>query len=372
MKIIIVTLLFFACFLNVYAQDKWHKIYGYCLFQDRNGDIFYHSNKSIFKYDSVTPKKYEINMVVKSFYKDIAGNFFCNSLFDITKKFDGTTLTKFPIAASKFFEDSKGNIFVVSLGSNQTLYKYVDNKLNIIHKINELPFSNNNIVNCFFEDTDGSIYIGVGGSNNTRATSRGAVFKFDGNDLKLLFKTNYSVNIIFSDSKGNKWVSTGLNSGVGELYNYNGKDLISFDFEKYNYNEKIQNISTIVEDKTGNIWFGTTKGGIIGNGMIFKFDGENLTYFNKEKLGIAFLNVYSCIVDDNNNVWFGLAYGLLKISDNKIEFYDRTNSLLKTSVSIFGPDIVSKLLKDKHGNIWLSETYYISKYGETDIILIEK
>lgn len=123
--------------------------------------------------------------------------------------------------------------------------------------------------------------------------------------------------------------------------------LPSYSFKHYNINNGLsQNtVHAIFQDKLGFMWFGTKDGLNRFDGTLFKIykfsPGENLRD-----------NVFHRILQDKlDNLWVGTDDGIY-IYDPRKEEFNRFELTTPDNVSIDG--VVSDMLEDKEGDIWIS------------------
>jgi len=141
------------------------------------------------------------------------------------------------------------------------------------------------------------------------------------------------VNCIFQDSRGYIWAGT---SGGG-LCRFDGKEFTSYETEN---GLAGQIITDIKEDTKGNLWICSTWGGIS------KFDGKTFTIYDHTK-GLTDNFTSSVLIHDDGTVYVGTGDGMCYLEGN---IFKRIKQKVAEKL------VITELLKDKHGNIWMSST----------------
>jgi two-component sensor histidine kinase/ligand-binding sensor domain-containing protein len=141
------------------------------------------------------------------------------------------------------------------------------------------------------------------------------------------------VNCIYQDSRGYIWAGT---SGGG-LCRFDGKEFTSYETEN---GLAGQIITDIKEDHEGNLWISSTWGGIS------KFDGKNFTIYDHVS-GLPDNYTSSIIINKNGRVYVGTGDGLCYLENNRFK---------KVKQALNEKMVVTDMLMDSYGNIWLSAT----------------
>ncbi|MDR1518079.1 MAG: hypothetical protein LBS52_08320, partial [Dysgonamonadaceae bacterium] len=121
----------------------------------------------------------------------------------------------------------------------------------------------------------------------------------------------------------------------------------SISFRHYNINDGLsQNtVRSIFQDKQGFMWFGTKDG-------LNRFDGSSFKVFKFSPDSELQDNVFTRIVQDkNDNFWLGTEDGIY-IYDPRAERFEQFALTTSDSISLNG--IVSDLLLDADGDVWIA------------------
>ncbi len=139
------------------------------------------------------------------------------------------------------------------------------------------------------------------------------------------------VNCIMEDSRGFLWVGTaggGINQFDGNKFRvYEEKDGLAGNI-----------VNAIEEDHNGNIWIGSTWGGLS------IFDGKDFKIYNKENGLLESGGVISICRGKNNQMIVAFKSGINIIEGKAISTFHN---------DIFANHKISKLFRDKSGNVWI-------------------
>ena len=147
-----------------------------------------------------------------------------------------------------------------------------------------------------------------------------------------------SITSIIQDSKGLIWIASydGLNR-------FDGFSTIVKRHESKNENSLTENrILCMTENKNGNIWIGTDGGGI----NVYDPGSDNFSHYTVQNGAIPNNTIFSIISDTSETLWVGTGKGLLRANQNN------GNTITFDCFDDWG--IISKLLCDKAGNIWVA------------------
>jgi ligand-binding sensor domain-containing protein/signal transduction histidine kinase len=180
--------------------------------------------------------------------------------------------------------------------------------------------------------------------------------RFDGVEFKTFKKNtglmNSKINSIKEDCRGNLRIGTDRGvvncicaDGAG---NYSFRDIFSD-----------RSVYSIVEDQEGKLWFGTSKG-------LSSFDGKTTRHFTlPDSLQTGM--IITIAVEKNGEPWLGTDKGLYG--------YDRKNSTYSTYPIIkkgLPDNIVSALLYDSVGNLWIGTKKGLSRFRDGKLITYTK
>ncbi len=356
----------------------------WCIFEDKNGNIWFGTSKGACFYNGTSIKKIAIPLTEGAMFNPIKG----------IESFKNSTKNAPPyIIVTSIIQDQFGSIW---LGSNNGVYRYdgkkLSNYLNNECQVPEDKLSDNNVT-CHFVDKNGNIWF----SFRTCSGICGFLYRLDakrinhpcitGNckhnlhlqkDLaehnkeiensfiKLKIKDNsknVDITTLFEDKTGKIWLGTYENG----VYLYDGKSISNFSikenlsnnyydgkaFKALSKNESLSGnyVKSIIEDKNGNIWFGTygrSDSDYEGNGL-YRFDGISFKHYTK-KDGLSSNTINCMLIDRMGDLWIGTdAWGVSRFNG-------------KTFFNTFEKDGLSDnniwcILEDKTGNIWFGTNY---------------
>lgn len=152
--------------------------------------------------------------------------------------------------------------------------------------------------------------------------------------------SNSCINDIYLDSDNLVWFATwdGLNY-------YDGNTIHVFNYEKsdLNHNSIASNvIYQVTEDKKRNIWIGTVEG-------LSKFNkntGDFSNYFYSRKKAVS--NGYTVAVNNTGEV-----YAARRNSAQLSKYDEKTDVFKPITLSLSGGFMLTKMLFDEQGNLWL-------------------
>lgn len=152
------------------------------------------------------------------------------------------------------------------------------------------------------------------------------------------------INCLKEDSRGYLWIGT-QGGGVAQ---YDGINFTVFD-ETSGLPGSI--VTAIEEDRHGSMWFGTTWGGVS------RYDGKTFTNFTSED-GLLANGVTALACDKYNKMYVATSGGLNVIESKML-------SPLKEDI-FNGKNVISKILRDKHQNLWFlaDRDLYLYNYYE--------
>ncbi|HEY9125430.1 MAG TPA: two-component regulator propeller domain-containing protein, partial [Bacteroidales bacterium] len=233
--------------------------------------------------------------------------------------------------ASYCFQDSKGNLWIVSgrkgiyvVPGKKALQLFNGKGGGVLPLDANLLFSSdsraNSYITKFYEDSKGYIWVGSWGTLYVLRMKEG----FQNASTPDELAQNCTVKSIFSDEQ---------------------KD--EFDFP-------IFPAITMCEVQKNEIWVGTSGGGVCSVKELpgFKFSVEPLTYINKD---LPQLNVRSICKDSKQGIWIGTGAGLcyLKTPWAKLKVLSKSDGL--------SSDDIGNIVEDKKGALWAATNFGIIK-----------
>ncbi len=244
-------------------------------------------------------------------------------------------------------QDKAGNLW---FGTTENgLYKY-DGKSFSRFLMADGLISNN--ISCIMEDKDGKIWIGTeAGLCVYNATdSQGKTFakieiplrKNQPPNKNEYYRNSHWVFSMMQAKNGKLWIAT-----INGVYIYDGNSFTPFIINEGagGFMSSNNNAEYILEDKAGNIWFGGRT-----NEGVYRYDGKSVTNLKLQEL---FQNgqkpkahnwAWPQVQDKNGNIWFSNWDGAYRYDGKSFTSFTKIDGL---------PGIVTRIIEDKKGNLWL-------------------
>jgi ligand-binding sensor domain-containing protein len=265
--------------------------------------------------------------------------------------FDPQTLNKEVVCG--IFQDSKGRIWLGQDGGGLDLFHPETQTFEHFRHENGNPQSlTTDVILTIHEDPDGNLLLG---------TYSGGLMIFDPVRKKVIKAFGKAdglpcLNIwtIFKDSKSRYWMAF-LQSGVG-LYNPADRS-----FVYYSPTDSLHRINSSMVSN-GRIWFGSENGGVCVLD-VEKGTTKNYMHDEKNKNSISNNDVKSILFDDKY-AWIATNGGGLNRLDLKTDSFKTFN--MEGGLS---SDALMSMLKDKHGNFWISSTRGMMKFNPTTFVI---
>lgn len=320
-------------FKHLSFQEGLSQLRVNCIFQDKQGLMWFGTQDGLNYYDGYTFRSYRhdpsdstsiSNNIVLSIYEDRKGRFWVGTRYGGLNLFDPKTET------FKAFKYDPNN--PQSLSSN--------------------------MINALWEDHNGMLLIAAdyGGLNifnpETETAER---HTFDSENPNSI--SNERVISIYEDSKQRIWVGT-----YGGL---NIFDPIKKSFKRFLHNpEKINSLSNdwiyqLREDAEKQIWIATYHG-------LNLFDDATQTFKRFANDGISGSNWYNCIhVNNDGKLWLGTHANGLKIFDpstKKVDTFVNDPDNLNT----LSNNWIQAIYEDRSGRVWIATQNGIDIYDSQD------
>jgi ligand-binding sensor domain-containing protein/signal transduction histidine kinase len=256
--------------------------------------------------------------------------------------FDSTTLTHNWVWSVQ--EDSQGDLWI---GTYKGLCKYVrgeDKFIQYYHSSEDSTSISGNRPNCILKDNKGRLWISSWNSGlnlyNEEANTF-TRFKNDPNDAQSI-SHNY-VRTMYCDSQGNIWIGT-WNGGLNRVI----EDDSGIHFQRYSEGERDYKvgtkISSIAEDTQGNLWICTHDAGLmILDRSVNRF--MRVPNFSQNR-------VNKVIRDKHGNMWIGTDSGLSIYNDKSKEFHSYHHDPSNPSGISSNP--IFTIFEDRAGMVWVS------------------
>jgi two-component system, sensor histidine kinase ChiS len=251
-------------------------------------------------------------------------------------------------------EDSKGIIWIGTDGGGLNMF---DRKTNTFksfrYQAKDRSSISADVVKSLHEDKNGNLWVG---------TYLGGLNKFDRSKNKfqrIVHEAGSSVmNIIwdiYEDSRGNLWLST-LGHG---LMLYNPEKNSFHHFQPFAGEGALSdyNVISMLEDSEGNLWIGTEDHGI----DLFHYETGKFTYLHNIPEDSSSLNsdhAWVIFEDSKNQIWIGTAGGGLNLYNR-----EKKNFHHYTMRDGLPSNIISGILEDKDGNLWITTGKGLSKFN---------
>ncbi len=268
-------------------------------------------------------------------------------------------------------EDNEGNIWIGTDGGGLTKYNPFNQSItNLLNKIKNPGSLDLNEIRSIFIDKKGVIWVGTLTSGLNRIELKNNKYFLDQylhdpNDPNSI--SSNVINRIIEDKDGTIWIATA--DGLNKL-NKTGKP------NEYSFKHYVQNpvnssayvnnfIAYIFIDSNERFWIGSYLGGL------FEFLPKKekfIKYLPSETLNSEFkreIHVLTIYEDHNKNLWLGTeSNGVIKydVEKNIFSTHPKNNELLS--------NMISAILEDDMGNLWISTTKGLSKYSSWNNKLI--
>jgi len=312
-----------------------------CILQDRNGFLWFGTERGLNKYDGYHFTIYKHN-------KDNPNSLYQNYI-------------------NTLYEDKSGIIWIGtrSQDSNQlikgSLSKYNPEKDQFENFINN-PTDSMSIPNSFVtsicEDDSGELWIGTM-QGVCKFVRKNEQFKwFVLNPVsQFTSHVNRVTSIIETENKVGQLIIASLNGGL-YIYDQKNNKLRNYCYKTSPFNKSTQDIRTICEDQTGMIWIGTDHG-------LSKFDlakEQFKIYVNdpKNAQSLSSNRVKYIFMDNSGVLWIGTDNGLNKF-DRENDRFIRYISNPQNEYTLIG-SFINTIYEDISGIYWIGTFKGISKF----------
>ncbi len=204
----------------------------------------------------------------------------------------------------RLFEDSRGDIWILTLGDANELFRWERTK-NVWHDYTaKVGFSGYRVGSALLEDRHGNVWIGATSDHNESALIR---YRSNG-EFRVLSQAEGApsawIQDLFLDSRGRLWIASN-NDGLWRL---DETDSDNFDFVKYTVSNGLTSNSTasVTEDEFGRIYIGTWH----GIDRLTPETGQVENFTTADGLPASFIE--TAYRDRKNNLWFTTDQGLAR------------------------------------------------------------
>jgi len=283
--------------------------------QDKNGNIWFATDKGVSIFDgtsfkSITKKNGLSDNNVNDLHRDSFNDIWIGTKFGGINKFSGYMISR--LTTNEGLNNNK--IFAFSIDTNNDLYLASSNSIEKItynrknqfniEKIENQDKLKSKIIKCIYVDSENKKWIG---------TNKGVFISFKDEIKYINTMDSINVSVIYEDRDKNIFIGT--NNNLLKLkFNFG-----NFSITEFNENSNLpkDEISSIYQDLLGIIWIGYRK-----NGLFYSNSLNNFTAFEKEKIN----NITTIKNDKNNKLWVGTeSNGIFIIKSNK----DKNHKLIK-------------------------------------------
>ncbi len=253
---------------------------------------------------------------------------------------------------SSIFEDSKGDLWVGTLGSGLSKFDRNLNKFKqILYQSGNPTSLSSNIITSVFEDSKENFWIGTAGGGVNKFDREKEIFtRYKNNPNNPESLSHNNVFTLFEDNSGNLWVGT--QGGGLNVYDKTIDGFIHYQNDPGDPTTLNNNfVFSICQDRSGTIWIGT------GGGGINKYDPQKNKFLHYKIDPLKTNNtldnfIWSVFEDRSAIIWIGTqGGGLYKFEREKEEYTHYLNN--PSDPYSLSNDVVLAILEDKKGNLWI-------------------
>lgn len=269
---------------------------------------------------------------------------------------------KYDIPQNVFFDmliDKEGLLWLSSATNGIIKVRFPSNHFSFIYSsllANDINATENSSgIRSLLQTKNGDIWI---------ATRQQNIYCIDGKTGKAkrqLTKSLGNVYHMMEDRKGNIWFSSKGNGLTVAYHDSNAPQSMRFETFKHSNTDKFSisddKVYYTYEDSKGRIWVCTYGGGL----NLLTTRNNKIAFINKNNLLTSYpqndlyMNTRAIVEDNNNTLWIASTDGLLSFNgDFKKPQNIKFNNFRRGSNKMVVDNDIYSLLKDGHGNIWLS------------------
>ena len=347
-----------ARFDNFTQEDGLSNNMVQCIYQDKEGWMWFGSSQGLNRYDGYKFRTYRsddgsshamMGSLVRCVYQDKKGNYWVGTENGGLNKFDLHTesFTKIRIrnsnkvySANSICEDRNGRLWV---GTEQGLC-YLDNHGNLQY-YNVQSDQHDGLIDIKKILVDKQNNLWIGSSKQGLFWLNVHTKEFKSIDLPGGKLRGDEVQTIYQSKDGIIWIGT-YYSGV---YYVPTGSLTVKPLGSFPSSERQSTVRSIIEDKEGHLWFGT-RGGLIcydrpsGKYNVFKADiGNNIALIQN--------SVLSLYIDTKGDLWAGTRGGISYLNHEKQIFHLVQEA--KNDSHYLNDEEVYGFAEDNQGRIWI-------------------
>ncbi len=338
-----------------------------CIYQDRQGFLWFGTNEGLNKYDGYNftafqpdpdnPKSISANLI-RCMLEDSNGNFWVGTEAGGLNRFDRNNKTFAHFTAdsaseirlsgnniNSIIEDSQGNLW---LGTNNGIDRLELENKKVHHYLpyptdQSLHLSNEVLV--IYEDSQATLWIGTLGGGLCAFDREQQKFSYYQHDEKNRFSIgDNEIYSIFEDSQANLWIGT-TNGGLNRF------DRASQRFYRYypgRDNPESTTIRAILDDGRGNLCVGNRSG-------LYNFDRQahRFRYHAHDPnnpYSLAQNSVQTIFKDAKGDLWIGTRGGISFLNTSNLPFIHYRADV--SNPRCLNRQAVYAILEDRHGDLW--------------------
>lgn len=338
-----------------------------CIYQDRQGFLWFGTNEGLNKYDGYTftvyqpdpddPHSISANLI-RCILEDSKGNFWIGTEAGGLNRFD-RQLQKF----THFTADSSSAIILSGNNVNAIIEDKAGNLwLGTEHGIDRIDFDHQqawhyspysaelsrqpvNEIMALLEDRQGTLWIGTLGGGLCAFDRHTQKFNHYRHDPKNRFSIgDDEIYSIYEDSKGELWIGT-LNGGLNRF------DRASQRFHRYYPgpdNSESTTIRAILDAGSGNLWVGNRSG-------LYLFDRQTnqFRYYSHDPnnpYSLVQNSVQTIFKDAKGDLWIGTRGGISYLNTSNLPFIHYRADV--NNPRCLNRQAVYAILEDRNGDLW--------------------
>ncbi len=308
------------------------------IFQDRNGFVWFGTDRGLFRFDGRNYHRYTVNDSlqddqVTAIAQDSLGRIWIGHENGHLSILDDGKITAFdppegsatrPVSDILF--DRRGRLWFST--RNDGLYYYVHNRL---YRVDDMEGMPDLFVYDLLEDEEGNIWAGTDGGI--------VICHLDSTDVDLEV-LDYEDGLPDNIVKKLVWASAGE-----LLFATEDAGIIRYDVSTRKFSSILSDWSygsvsdlIVTNDR---MWFATRQAGL----MLYQFDNARLYRFGKEP-GYALADIVTLFNDREGNLWAGTKAGIVRTSGAELQFIESLGPASNRNVLAVAPD--------RNGSLWFS------------------
>lgn len=292
-----------------------------CMFQDREGFMWFGTRDGLNKYDgyNVTVYKNDINDE-----HSISHN-----------------------AVSDIEEDEDGNLWIATWNGINFFDREKETFTRFMHKSDDENSLGGSVVNSLFLDKDGDLWIGFENSGLDLYDRKSGAFTHFIADKKPGSLTSNIVKDIIDVGEANLWIAT-FDGGINVFNKKTHTCTYLRHDEKDRGSLSQDNVRYLFHDTSGRMWVGTMGGGL----NLFDSKTSTFRHFDGNDMPYVHDRIFCIEEDYQGNIWVGTenaGLSILNKNGNVLHTYvqDDTDEMGLNSNSVWS------LFRDNKGNMWV-------------------